>query len=187
MWSAVRLYSETSGNSKAMAAKNAHPTMATVAISLSRRGSTRIVDADTVLPSLGNSLPALLNDTPARTNVPLSRVYSPNHVELDFSQLRAKGVGYARHQSAQREVIEMRTLPTEMIRLLSSFVPLFSRRVWPHVQVLLIGAILAPGKRTVSSALHAMGLSQEERFHRYHRVLSRASWSSREVIPSPFE
>jgi predicted hydrolase (HD superfamily) len=33
----------------------------------------------------------------------------------------------------------------------------------------------------VSSALHAMGLSQEERFHRYHRVLSRARWSSREV------
>jgi len=75
----------------------------------------------------------------------------------------------------------VRTLPTVMIRVLSSFVPLFSRRVWPHVQVLLIGAILAPGKRTVSSALHAMGLSQEERFHRYHRVLSRASWSSREV------
>ena len=75
----------------------------------------------------------------------------------------------------------MRTLPTVMIRVLSSFVPLFSRRVWPHVQVLLIGAILTPGKRTVSSALHAMGLSQEERFHRYHRVLSRARWSSREV------
>jgi hypothetical protein len=75
----------------------------------------------------------------------------------------------------------MRTLPTVMIRLLSSFVPLFSRRVWSHVQVLLIGTILAPGNRTVSSALHAMGLSQEERFHRYHRVLSRASWSSREV------
>src|SRR5215211_2175014 len=92
MWSAVRLYSETSGNSKAMAAKNAHPTMATVAISLSRRGSTRIVDADTVLPSLGNSLPALLNDTPARTNVPLSRVYSPNHVERVFSEVRRHGV-----------------------------------------------------------------------------------------------
>src|SRR5215217_4015420 len=88
MWSAVRLYSETSGNSKAMVAKNAHPTMATVAISLSRRGSTRIVDADTVLPSLGNSLPALLNDTLARTNVPLSRVYSPNHVEGLFSEVR---------------------------------------------------------------------------------------------------
>src|SRR5215211_1692586 len=96
MWSAVRLYSETSGNSKAMAAKNAHPTMATVAISLSRRGSTRIVDADTVLPSLGNSLPALLNDTPARTNVPLSRVYSPNHVEGVFSEVELPLYGVLR-------------------------------------------------------------------------------------------
>jgi len=47
--------------------------------------------------------------------------------------------------------------------------------------VLLIGAILASGARTISSALRAMGLDQEKRFHRYHRVLSRASWSSREV------
>jgi len=35
--------------------------------------------------------------------------------------------------------------------------------------------------RTVSSALRAMGLDQYKRFHRYHRVLSRASWSSLEV------
>ena len=75
----------------------------------------------------------------------------------------------------------MRTLPPKMVQVLAPFAPLFSKRVWQHAQVLLMGAILAPGKRTVSSALHAMGLSQEERFHRYHRVLSRASWSSREV------
>jgi DDE superfamily endonuclease len=75
----------------------------------------------------------------------------------------------------------MRTLPTMMIRLLAPFAPLFSRRVWQHAQVLLAGAILAPGRRTVSSALCAMGLEQEKRFHRYHRVLNRASWSSREV------
>jgi hypothetical protein len=68
-----------------------------------------------------------------------------------------------------------------MIRLLAPFAPLFSRRVWQHAQVLLAGAILTPGRRTVSSALRAMGLDQEERFHRYHRVLSRASWSSREA------
>jgi hypothetical protein len=68
-----------------------------------------------------------------------------------------------------------------MIRVLLPFVPLFSKRVWQHAQVLLAGAILAPGARTVSSALHAMGLEQEKRFHRYHRVLSRASWSSRKV------
>ena len=75
----------------------------------------------------------------------------------------------------------MRTLPTQMIRVLLPFVPLFSRRVFGHAQVLLAGAILAPGARTVSSALRAMGLDQEKRFHRYHRVLSRASWSSLEV------
>ncbi len=75
----------------------------------------------------------------------------------------------------------MRTLPTQMIRVLLPFVPLFSKRVWQHAQVLLAGAILAPGARTVSSALRAMGLDQEKSFHRYHRVLSRASWSSLKV------
>jgi hypothetical protein len=68
-----------------------------------------------------------------------------------------------------------------LIRLLAPFAPLFSRRVWQNAQVLLMGAILAPGRRTVSSALRAMGLDQQKRFHRYHRVLSRASWSSRDV------
>ena len=72
----------------------------------------------------------------------------------------------------------MRTLPTTMIRVLAPFAPLFSKPVFRHVQVLLAGTILAPGKRTVSSALRAMGLGQQKCFHRYHRVLSHASWSS---------
>src|SRR3712207_2695516 len=75
----------------------------------------------------------------------------------------------------------MRTLPPKMVQLLAPFAPLFSKRVWQHAQVLLIGAILAPGRRTVSSALRAMGLEREKRFHRYHRVLSHASWSSKEA------
>lgn len=75
----------------------------------------------------------------------------------------------------------MRTLPDTMIRVLAPFALVFSERVWQHVQVLLAGAILAPGKRTVSSALRAVGLDQQKRFHRYHRVLSRAVWSSREA------
>jgi hypothetical protein len=75
----------------------------------------------------------------------------------------------------------MRTLPPKMVQVLAPFAPLFSKRIWQHAQLLLVGAILAPGRRTVSSALRAMGLDQEKRFHRYHRVLSRASWSSREV------
>jgi DDE superfamily endonuclease len=72
----------------------------------------------------------------------------------------------------------LRTLPTTMIRVLAPFAPLLSKRVWQNAQVLLAGAILAPGKRTVASALRAMGLDQEKCFHRYHRVLSQASWSS---------
>ena len=45
-------------------------------------------------------------------------------------------------------------------------------------QVLLVGAILAPGKRTVSSALQVLGLQEQRDFARYHHVLSRAVWSS---------
>ncbi len=65
----------------------------------------------------------------------------------------------------------MHALPTTMIRVLVPFAPLFCRRVWQHALVLLAGAILAPGVRTVSSALRAMGLDKEKRFHRYHRGL----------------
>ena len=78
-------------------------------------------------------------------------------------------------------MILLRTLPAEMIRVLTLFAPLFSKSVFQHVQVLLAGSILAPGKRTVASALRAMGLEEERHFCRYHRVLSRATWSSREA------
>ncbi len=36
------------------------------------------------------------------------------------------------------------------------------------------------GRRTVCSALRAVGLSDESRFHKYHRVLSKARWCTRE-------
>jgi hypothetical protein len=75
----------------------------------------------------------------------------------------------------------MHTLPTSMIQVLAPFAPLFSRSVFQHVQLLLVGAILAPGKRTVASALRAVSLEDERRFCRYHRVLNRAVWSSREA------
>src|SRR5215218_4823997 len=75
----------------------------------------------------------------------------------------------------------MRTLPPKMVQALLPFVPLFSKRVWQHTQLLVVGAILAPGKRSVASALRAMGLDQEKRFHRYHRLLSRAGCSSLKV------
>lgn len=75
----------------------------------------------------------------------------------------------------------MLTLPIEFTSLMLAFAPLFSKRVFKFVQVLVVGAILAPGKRTITSLLRVMGLSQEKHFQNYHRVLNRAVWSSRAV------
>ena len=72
----------------------------------------------------------------------------------------------------------MLNLPIEMIVLMQPFAPVFSERTWDWVKVLVVGAILAPGKRTVTSVLRVMGLSDESQFQRYHRVLNRAVWSS---------
>ena len=69
-------------------------------------------------------------------------------------------------------------MPCELIALMVAFAPLFSKPVFRHAQVLLVGALLAPRKRTVTSALRVMGLSQEKHFQNYHRVLNRALWSS---------
>jgi hypothetical protein len=75
----------------------------------------------------------------------------------------------------------MLTLPAEYITILTTLAPVFSKRVWLQVQVLLLGAILAPGQRTVTAVLRIMGLSMEKHFQNYHRVLNRAVWSSREA------
>src|SRR5664279_1496358 len=75
----------------------------------------------------------------------------------------------------------MPTLPPELASILLAFCPLFSCRVWKSAHVLFIGAILAPGKRTVSSALRVMGLGDEQHFQNYHRVLNRAAWSCRKA------
>lgn len=68
-------------------------------------------------------------------------------------------------------------MPCEFMNLIVAFAPLFSKPVFAHTKVLLQGAILAPGKRTVTSALRIMGKSQEKHFQTYHRVLNRAVWS----------
>lgn len=70
-------------------------------------------------------------------------------------------------------------LPAEMVTILAVFAPLFSERVWIHAETLAIGAILAVGKRTVTSALRVMGHSDEEHFTNYHRVLNRDKWDGK--------
>jgi hypothetical protein len=75
----------------------------------------------------------------------------------------------------------MLILPQEIMNTLAPFMQVFSARVWEWAQILVVGAILAPGKRTVTSALHVLGLKDEKQFQNYHRVLNRARWSSLEV------
>ncbi|MDF1513649.1 MAG: transposase, partial [Anaerolineae bacterium] len=72
----------------------------------------------------------------------------------------------------------MLTLPEEYNTLIAYFRPIFSKRVWKLAVVLLAGAILAPGKRTVTAILRIMGLSEERHYQNYHRVLNRAVWTS---------
>jgi hypothetical protein len=65
------------------------------------------------------------------------------------------------------------------LSLIQCFAPHFSKTVWRRAYVLLLGAILVPGRRTVTAVLRIMGLSGERQFQRYHRILNRAAWSSR--------
>ena len=75
----------------------------------------------------------------------------------------------------------MLNLPKRIIQVLRYFETAFSERVWDWAKVLVIGAILTPGDRTVAAILRVMGQQDEPQFQKYHRVLNRAKWSSREV------
>src|SRR6266496_62153 len=76
----------------------------------------------------------------------------------------------------------MLNLPGFVIDQLGQFAPvIYGITTWYKVEVLVAGAILATGKRTVSAVLRVMGLSQERNYAKYHQVLSRAVWSGLEV------
>jgi hypothetical protein len=55
-------------------------------------------------------------------------------------------------------------VPVTLTQLIVRFAPVFSKRVWKHVQVLVVGALLMPGQRTVTAVLRVMGLNQERHF-----------------------
>ena len=72
----------------------------------------------------------------------------------------------------------MATLSFGLTQVIVKFSDLFSKRAWPLVQVLLTGAIMAVGPRTVTAVLRVMGLSQEQQFQKYHLLLNRVKWST---------
>ena len=66
-----------------------------------------------------------------------------------------------------------------MVRVLRVCEDVVSERVWDWVQVLVVGAILTPGQRTVAAVLRVMEVSEERPYQNDPRVLNRARWSSR--------
>ena len=75
----------------------------------------------------------------------------------------------------------MLTPPDAIVAVLVPFAKLFTNPTWPKAQVLVVGAILTPGQRTVTAALRVMGRSDHRDYARYHEVLNRAVWSPRQA------
>src|SRR4051812_13450342 len=73
------------------------------------------------------------------------------------------------------------SLPGSLLPVLDALRPEFSPRTWPRVVTLLLGTILARGRRTVAAALRQMGLHGDPHFSSYHQVFNRAAWSPRRV------
>ena len=69
--------------------------------------------------------------------------------------------------------------PAILAQWMAPFQALFTRPTWQNLLVLVAGSILAPGRRTVTSALSIMGLREKTTFTNFHRVLNRNRWSGR--------
>src|SRR6266852_6028444 len=68
-------------------------------------------------------------------------------------------------------------LPPPIIEVLAAFRPLFTAPTWRKLMILLTGALLAHGRRTVAAALRHTGNERETNFSTFNQVLNRARWS----------
>ena len=73
------------------------------------------------------------------------------------------------------------SLPRPIIAVLAPFEPLFTAPTWKKMMTLLIGTVLARGRRTVTGALRQMGHQKNKHFSLFHQVLNRARWSPLKV------
>ena len=71
------------------------------------------------------------------------------------------------------------TVPDILGQWLSPFRPWFTTPSWDHLLVLVMGAILSPGKRTVTACLRITGRAEAANFAVYHQLLNRARWNPR--------
>ncbi len=73
------------------------------------------------------------------------------------------------------------SLSQPIMSVICEFESAFSQPTWSKIQVLLIGTLLARGRRTVTAALRQMGLHEASHVSLYHHVLNRARWSALEL------
>jgi len=77
-------------------------------------------------------------------------------------------------------------LPNFMMVALDPFAQVFwGTTTWYRAQELVVGALLATGKRTVRPVLRVLGRSAETNDARYHEVPGRAVWSGLAVSALP--
>ena len=78
----------------------------------------------------------------------------------------------------------MRALPKEIVDLMTPFAPVFTKSTWKKVQEMWCGAILTPGKRTVTSVLQVLGRVDRGDYSKYHQVLNRVRNPAKTSIDS---
>src|ERR671910_3111519 len=88
---------------------------------------------------------------------------------------RSGSWGFRRRQCAMAPSV----VPEVLDEWMRPFRCHFTAAVWRHGLVLVAGAVLAPGRRTVAAALRVMGFAEAAGFAAYHRVLSHGHWCSR--------
>ena len=75
----------------------------------------------------------------------------------------------------------MLQIPSGFQDTISNFSIVFRKDVWGKAQILLLGAIICPGSRTVCNLLRSVGLRWEKNFPKFHRFLSCDKWSSKKL------
>src|SRR5689334_7658981 len=70
-------------------------------------------------------------------------------------------------------------VPEPLAAWMGPFMTGLTRPTGRHALVLVAGAVLAPGRRTVAAMLRVVGLGRVPTFTNYHRVLNRNRWSGR--------
>jgi hypothetical protein len=68
------------------------------------------------------------------------------------------------------------SLPAAIIAVLAHFEPCFCQPTWRKAVLLVVGTLVARGRRTVTTALRLTGHTLDPNFSRFHHVLNRARW-----------